>query len=126
MATAKIHFNLHKKNWTVREKVDGKWKVTGNYAFIIARPLKWHVGESSRQRVIERQARAVHAWVDVELVHCSNELPKVKMGQDVISYNPYFAGHYYTRHDMKQIEPSKYDAVLFDFRDRYIHQLERI
>ncbi len=45
---SRIYFNLNKKLWSVQQKVNGKLKVVGHFKYIIAKPLKFHVGEGGR------------------------------------------------------------------------------
>jgi hypothetical protein len=99
----KVYLNLHKMQWAIKMRVDGKEKVVGYTDHITIMPEKLHIGESTRLKIKEKfettgkREKNVHAWVVGTIIDFE---PKATDGHE-ISYNPYFEGYYYTRHDLK-------------------------
>jgi len=82
----KVYKNLNNGRWSVRHK----GKVIGHLEQVMLRDCVFHVGESSRQRVIRNRCREVHAWVTGELI----ELPVQVVRWRGITYNPYRSGSF--------------------------------
>lgn len=118
-----VYFNLHKKVWSIKAKEGKSWKVGNNHhQTILARPLKFHVGESGRQRVLSQKQKNVHAWVLCEIIEVDGERPN-KLG-DTMSYNPYHAGYYYKRDaQLSPIIPHDYELIFFDAETRYFYEV---
>ena len=101
-AMTRSYRNLNTGSWTVKQKVDGKWIVTGHADSVLLKNVKPRQSEKARQRVIERQQRDVHCWVEGELIGCTglesykgretlcgraNHLPPNCINH--VTYNPY-------------------------------------
>ena len=83
----KVHRNLHKRCWSLR---------VGNH--VVAHALNvtltnctFHVSEAGRRRVLARQRKNVHAYVQGTLVKSCG-----KRGRE-ITYNPYVIGKFVYR-----------------------------
>jgi len=81
----KIYFNLHKRLFSVQEKVNGKWKVTRHVESITLKNAKLVVSEKGRQRVLREKRKSVHAYIAGEEYKAN-----LACGGFQVSYNPYF------------------------------------
>lgn len=112
MTVSQVYFNLNKKVWSVKQKnAEGKWRVIGHFDSILAKPLKWKVQEGGRKRVIRDKQKNVHAWIECELVTTNTN--KHYHGKE-ISYNPYYAGYFYTTSDMAPVNPESHSLLYFN------------
>ena len=96
----RVHYNLHTLIWSVVAlSGQNKGKVIHRSKYVeLGGDIKFHVGEKSRQKVIANKCRSVHAYISGELLAVGNELLSIPRGDATsISYNPYHAGHFYTR-----------------------------
>lgn len=99
MARVVVYKNLIRGDWSVAELKGsrGKGKVIAHCREVILADVTMHVSEASRQAVIAKRCRSVHAWC-VGTIACSVESvhPAVP-----VTYNPYRAGTF-TRRDNGQ------------------------
>jgi len=75
-----VYKNLIRGDWSVRRK----GKVIAHVGECVLANVKFHVGESSRQRVIAKRCREVHAWATGDLVETA---PQGK--RTPITYRPF-------------------------------------
>ncbi|NJR31542.1 MAG: hypothetical protein HC778_00085 [Chamaesiphon sp. CSU_1_12] len=54
--------NLNNGLMSLQQKIGKSWLVVGHTDYLIIESLSFYVSEASRQRVIERQRKSVHAW----------------------------------------------------------------
>jgi len=57
------YFNLHKKLFSIQEKVNGRWKVTRHVNFLVLKDVSFKVSEKGRQRVLKEKRKNVHGYV---------------------------------------------------------------
>ena len=80
----RIYFNLHKKLFSVQQKVNGRWKVVKHANAVYLKNGKFKVSEAGRQRVLKEKKKNVHAFVEGE------EAFDFKSGTYCgVTYNPY-------------------------------------
>lgn len=93
----RVHKNLHRGDWSVT--VNGK--VVAHVSEICLSGISFKVRETTRQRVIAKRCRGVHAWIEgtVSSVPRGNWVP--------ITYNPYRAAEFTTR-EGKPVEACAY------------------
>ena len=81
---------MHKRLFSVQEKVNGQWKVVGHTDDITLYNVTFKVSEAGRQRVLREKKKNVHAFVEGTLspspLKCDNPL--------TIRYNPYKSGSF--------------------------------
>lgn len=84
----RVHFNLHTRDWSI-VAMDGpdKGRVIGHASEVTLSDCTFRVSEASRQKVIEKNCRSVHAWV-FGLLAATERLPADATG---FTYNPYRA-----------------------------------
>ncbi len=86
----RVYFNLHKRLFSVQEKVNGQWKVIGHTDDITLYNVTFKVSEAGRQRVLREKKKNVHAFVEGTLspspLQCHSPL--------TIRYNPYKSGSF--------------------------------
>lgn len=85
--TAQIYYNLRTGLWSVRSG----GRVIAHLAELTLGGCVPHVGESSRQKVIERRCRSVHAWIKGS---AWSEGASIPPGAERVSYNPYRCGYF--------------------------------
>ena len=73
-----------------------KQHVAGHAQAVVLEGVAFHVRESSRQKVLLKKQKNVHAFVKGCLVSVSDQLVETS-GAVAVSYNPYRAGHFYIR-----------------------------
>lgn len=84
-----------------------KGKVVGHAKAIALRDIIFRVSEKTRQTVIRKQERSVHAFADGTVIGTRDELPKNLCTDDacVVTYQPYLAGHFfYCSHPKTPVE----------------------
>ncbi len=86
----RIHKNLNRNVWS--RMVGGKGPVSHVLSAALA-DVEFRVQEGSRQRVLERKVRSVHAYCVGEEV----DVPADLDGMVEVSYNPYRGGSFYRR-----------------------------
>jgi hypothetical protein len=61
--------------------------------------VTFKVSEATRQKVIAKNCRTVHAFAEGYIASLSSTLPDSCQGEDVgkITYNPFLSGHFYDR-----------------------------
>ena len=101
-----VYKNLNRGDWSIRVK----GKVIDHRREVTLANVSFHVGESSRQRVIRNRCREVHAWCVGELV----ETAPNGEGRS-ITYNPYRSGAFTYRDTNEEIR--KADYVVFTALD---------
>jgi hypothetical protein len=91
----RVHFNLHSLDWSI-VAMDGpdKGRVIGHASRVTLTDCTFRVSEASRQKVIAKRCRSVHAWIHGLLA------PTVPAPPDAtgFTYNPYRAPTF-TRRD---------------------------
>jgi len=98
----RAYFNLHKKLFSIQEKVNGRWKVTRHVNFLALKDVKFKVSEAGRQRVLREGRKNVHAYV---------------YGEELIKYEIDSHGYMDLYYD-----PYKYDS----FVDRYGNEVNSV
>lgn len=82
----RVYFNLHKKLFSIQEKIDGRWKVVRHAKRILLRDATFKVSQVGRERVLREKRKNVHAFIYGEpwneIGPCCGEFKPVK-------YNPY-------------------------------------
>jgi hypothetical protein len=85
----RVHFNLHSHDWSiVAMEGDEKGRVIGHAPELSLIDCAFKVSEASRQRVILKRCRSVHAWITGKLTTKAS-MPVEARG---FTYNPYRAG----------------------------------
>lgn len=114
----RIYYNLHKKCWSVQEKIPGRgWIVVDHASEILLEDVTFQVSEAGRQRVIRTKRKNVHAF------GVGNRIPTPQAylkdrGWERISYTPYVAGHFFYLKDGLPVR----EARFAHFRsDRSLH-----
>lgn len=111
-----VHFNLHNKLWSVKYK--GKVIDTSGIKYLAIEPIRFHVNEKARLKVIKKECRSVHAWVVGTLISVDILLKHEKVG---ISYNPYYAGFFYYRESLDEVKNPK-GNLFFNGETKFIHE----
>lgn len=125
MNLVRIYRNLHKKLYSVQEKVEGRWKVVEHTNNINIRNVSFKVSEGGRQRVLSEKRKNVHAFIIGERV--SSMTPSVYPG-DEITYNPYASSHFATKYKNIPLDKAKFVSItcgkitawLSEFEGKYI------
>jgi len=107
-----IYYNINKRVFSIRAK---KTPVTYTVAARVDLP-KFVVREGGRQQVLREKQKNVHAFIKGEMetldhVPCLAGLRKV-------SYNPYYAGHFYDCETHTAIHAAQYAVLLLDENKR--------
>lgn len=88
-----------------------KQHVAGHAIAVVLSDVRFRVQEGGRQTVIREKRKNVHAFVDGNLVECSDH-PVVIDGEPVqVTYNPYRAGHFCNRATGEPIYSAKLCVV---------------
>lgn len=86
----RVYFNLHKRLFSVQEKVNGQWKVVRHTDDITLYNVTFKVSEAGRQRVLREKRKNVHAFVEGTVspspLECNDPV--------TIRYNPYRVGSF--------------------------------
>jgi hypothetical protein len=83
---SKVYVNLNNHLLSVTQEINKSWLVVGHTANLVLRHPRFVVSEQSRQRVIQRQRKSVHAWALGTLI--SVDLPNLPPLAE-ICYDPY-------------------------------------
>lgn len=59
----RVYRNLHKKCYSVQEKVNGRWKVVAHKKLVCLRDVEFRVSQAGRNRVINEKRKNVHAYI---------------------------------------------------------------
>ena len=81
-----IYFNVHRKNYSVRNKVNGSYKVTHHMMQLAVYEANSTVQQAGRRRVIATKQKNVHAYIIGRIEAIPTE-PTIKIAD--IYYNPY-------------------------------------
>lgn len=107
-----VYKNLICGDWSVAEVKGskGKGRVIAHCREIVLADVTFHVSEASRQTVIRKGERSVHAWVIGTVwlgpssgwleVHCGAPVP--------VTYNPYRCGSFTRRDDGQPVTAAAY------------------
>ena len=89
-----VYYNLHKKKWSVKA-LEGpkKNKVIHHSNQVFLRDVKPKVSQRGRARVLFEKSKNVHAGLVGTLVSLEEVL--LLDTYKMVSYNPYFLGHFY-------------------------------
>lgn len=125
MTKVRIYRNLHKKLYSVQEKVNGRWKVVEHTNDINLINVTFKVSEAGRQRVIKEKRKNVHAAMIGERFPF---IPNSPVYRDEVTYNPYKSPHFMVKSQDKPLDKAKYVqivngkviAMLPEFEGKYI------
>lgn len=111
-----VYFNLNKKLWSIKAKVNNKWRVVGYTYYLSITPIKARVGAAGFKQVNREKQKNVHAWLhgvlqSIDIEHETNTL-------DEISYNPYFMPWFYTTKDKLELNIDSYESIYFDYNTK--------
>lgn len=83
----RVYFNLHKKLFSIQQKVNGKWKVIDHVDSYNLSNVTFKVYEAGRQRVLKEKRKTVHAY----LIGKFSLMPEFGMfpAGYLVRYNPY-------------------------------------
>lgn len=100
----RVYFNLHKKLFSIQQKIHGRWKVIEHTSSLQMENVTFKVYEAGRQRVLKQKRKNVHAYVIGKIKFNSPSL----LGRfEFVSYNPYKADKFKTS-DLNDIESASY------------------
>ena len=108
MTKVRIYRNLHKKLYSVQEKVNGRWKVVEHTNDINLINVTFKVSEAGRQRVIKEKRKNVHAAMIGERFPF---IPKSFVYRDEVTYNPYKYSTFVLAKDGTPIKNARYVAI---------------
>lgn len=111
----RVHLNLHRGDFSITDPKSGR--VMASCDDVTLSGVTFKVSETTRQRVIAKQRRRVHAWALGTLVAVDAK-PRVD-GLELITYNPYRAPTFTTLAGTPVTE-----AKEVVFVDRYGHLME--
>lgn len=83
----RVHLNLHRGDFSISDPKTGR--VMASCDDVTLSGVTFQVSETTRQRVIAKQRRRVHAWAKGTLVAVDSK-PTIE-GHPVVTYNPYRA-----------------------------------
>ena len=109
MKKVRIYFNLHKKLFSVQEKVNGSWKVVEHVKEIYLHNVTFKVSEAGRQRVLREKRKNVHAFM---LGERWPFIPKAFVYRDEVSYNPYVGPNFMVKTERKPLDYAKYVTIV--------------
>lgn len=110
-----VYFNLHKKVWSIKSLKTGR--VIAHANTVQLKDVTFKVSEAGRQRVLKEKRKNVHAGVVGTLV-AKDFFFHPGLLNEVISYNPYKAPHFYNLNNNKYIH--KADAVIMAQRKVFV------
>lgn len=90
----RIYRNLQNGRMSLQVKSSKNWKVVGHVLDCVLENVKFHVIESTRQRVLSQQRRTVHAWGQGMLIGIDN--PDIYAPID-LTYNPFLSDRFLER-----------------------------
>jgi hypothetical protein len=109
MTKVRIYRNLHKKLYSVQEKVDGRWKVVEHTNNINLINVTFKVSEAGRQRVIKEKRKNVHAAMIGERFPF---IPKSFVYRYEVSYNPYKSPYFMVKSEDKPLDKARYVQIV--------------
>lgn len=92
----RVHRNLHRKCWSVQEKVDGAWRVVAHAARVELVDVAFNVRRVGRRRAVAEQRRNVHAFAAGIVSRAPERLDHLAQP---VGYNPFVADHFVDRID---------------------------
>lgn len=98
-----VYRNLNNGRWSIRQRINGKWRVIGHAASVTLEGVQVRQSEAARQAVIAKGQRSVHCWAYGDLVAVEgfqnakgyDVTPRMCLGTrplaglQRITYNPY-------------------------------------
>lgn len=108
MKQVRIYRNLHKKLYSVQEKVHGRWKVVKHTNDINLRNVCFKVSETGRQRVLSEKRKNVHAFIIGELFPFA---PKTPTQCVEVTYNPYASPLFTAKSKNKHLDKAKFVSI---------------
>jgi len=112
------NLNREKQNlpdcWSVKTKVDGKWKVIGYVSEITLEVTLFKVREGGRQKVLEVKQKNVHAWIEGYIKPTNNSLSQH------ITYVPYAEPHFFCVSTKQKLTTE--NTTLVTFRDKRVYR----
>lgn len=104
----RIYRNLQNGRMSLQAKVGKNWKVVGHVLDCVLEDVKFHVAESTRQRVLSQQRRTVHAWGQGKLIGVADPLIYAPID---LTYNPFISGSFLERGTTNEISHCKFLVV---------------
>jgi hypothetical protein len=104
----RVYRNLNNGRMSLQSKQGSSWKVVGHVENCVISSVKFHIGESGRQKVIRERCKNVHAWGQGMLVAEFDERVKAPVA---LSYNPYTDTTFKQRHTDNAIVQCQYLVV---------------
>jgi hypothetical protein len=105
----RIYYNLHRKCWSVQEKIPGRgWIVIDHASEIMLEDVSFQVSEAGRQRVIRTKRKNVHAFGMGKRI---DPICKAYLSDpcwERISYTPYIAGHFFYLKDGLPVREARF------------------
>lgn len=114
-----VYQNLNKGLWSIRAKIDGKWKVVGHVDHLTLQPTKFTVRKSGRERVLREKQKNVHAWIRGYLV----DYGQIRNydGTTEFHYDPYDCDYFHHKSDHSEVTASTYEYLHFVSSTKSIH-----
>lgn len=81
-----VYFNLTKKVYSVRDRVNGKYKITSHRNYIMMVNPRGHIQHGGRMATIKEGKKYVHAFIQGEIRHY-DRTDLLKLAK--ITYNPF-------------------------------------
>ncbi|MDB9529546.1 hypothetical protein PN498_26385 [Oscillatoria sp. CS-180] len=101
----RIYRNLQNGRMSIQAKSPKSWKVVGHVLDCVLGDVKFHVVESTRQRVLTQQRRTVHAWGQGTLIGVSDLDIYAPID---LTYNPFLSDRFLERGTQNRIIYCKY------------------
>lgn len=98
----RVYRNLHKKVFSVQEKIDGRWKVCEHVSTIFLKNVSFQVSQAGRNRVLNEKRKNVHAYVIGERINALEFISGVGDIRKMVTYNPYKADCFHVVGDPSQ------------------------
>lgn len=89
----RVYFNLHKKVFSVQEKVGPSWKVARHTESFFFKNPEYRVSQAGRERVLRQKRKNVHAYVTGEEI-CA--LPDNVESLGFLRYNPFLYSFFFS------------------------------
>jgi len=105
--------------WALRGKVDGKKKVQGYCDQCLIKPTRTFISEKRRLAIVAalpKRSKEIHAFIEGELLSTNEPMDTSSLVE--MSYNPYYAGYWYTSKDKQPIDPMQFTYLYFDSNTR--------
>lgn len=94
MSRVRVYWNATRKDWSIMQNVNGKWRVIDHRIRLRLVDATFHVSAAGRERVRRTGRKSVHAWVEGTLLEASF-WDGVLAGQGII-YSPWAAERFQT------------------------------